>query len=379
MDKGDRHDGKDGHSGRDFSGAKRFGPTSSHGKNNPFNAMSPLATASISSPTTGGSSAFGLGSGAFASFGSASKTPKTPGTAFDFGKAPPTPGAATPTEKNPQDKKEGRPIPQRSMSNLRGSAQQSADTQAAMVRGNDATWPLKYSWVIWYRPPTSKNSDYEKSTKALCKMTTAQQFWQVYSHLKHPSQLPTVSDYHFFREGIRPVWEDEENKKGGKWIMRLKKGVADRYWEDLLLAMIGDQFAEAGEEVCGAVVSVRSGEDVFSIWTKNDGGRNVKIRYVHTSLTVACRPTANVHLGKLSSAFLHCQRIRTWSGRVTTIASLSAALSTKLARTRRAITTSAGPTTLRRRRLRRTGRSRLRRNTFRIPTCICIEERVILT
>jgi len=74
------------------------------------------------------------------------------------------------------------------------------------------------------------------------------------------------------------VWEDDENKKGGKWIMRLKKGVSDRYWEDLLMAMIGDQFAEAGEEVCGAVLSVRSGEDVFSIWTKNDGGRNIKIR-----------------------------------------------------------------------------------------------------
>ena len=87
-----------------------------------------------------------------------------------------------------------------------------------------------------------------------------------------------MSDYHFFKEGIRPVWEDDENKHGGKWTVRLKKGVADRYWEDLLLAMIGDQFAEASEEVCGAVVSVRSGEDVFSIWTKNDGGRNVKIR-----------------------------------------------------------------------------------------------------
>jgi len=60
--------------------------------------------------------------------------------------------------------------------------------------------------------------------------------------------------------------------------MRLKKGVSDRYWEDLLMAIIGDQFAEAGEEVCGAVLSVRSGEDVFSIWTKNDGGRNIKIR-----------------------------------------------------------------------------------------------------
>lgn len=124
-------------------------------------------------------------------------------------------------------------------------------------------------------------------------MSTAQDFWAVYSHLKHPSGLPTVSDYHFFREGIRPVWEDEENKKGGKWILRLKKGVADRYWEDLLMAMIGDQFAEAGEEVCGAVVSVRSGEDVFSIWTKNDGGRNVKIRYAHSTISTSIRVASN--------------------------------------------------------------------------------------
>jgi translation initiation factor 4E len=98
--------------------------------------------------------------------------------------------------------------------------------------------------------------------------------------MKRPSQLPSVSDYHFFREGIRPVWEDDANKKGGKWIMRLKKGVCDRYWEDLLMAMVGDQFNEASDEVCGAVLSVRAQEDVLSIWTKNDGGRNVKIRFV---------------------------------------------------------------------------------------------------
>lgn len=58
----------------------------------------------------------------------------------------------------------------------------------------------------------------------------------------------------------------------------MKKGVSDRYWEDLLLAIVGDQFAEAGEEVCGAVLSVRSGEDVLSVWTRIDGGRNIKIR-----------------------------------------------------------------------------------------------------
>jgi translation initiation factor 4E len=141
-------------------------------------------------------------------------------------------------------------------------------------------YPLKHTWVIWYRPPHGKSADYEKSTRAMCRMSTANEFWKVYVHLRRPSALPVVSDYHFFKEGIRPVWEDEENRRGGKWIMRLKKGVCDRYWEDLLLAMVGDQFMEASEEVCGAVLSVRSGEDVLAVWTKNDGGRNIKIRYV---------------------------------------------------------------------------------------------------
>jgi translation initiation factor 4E len=107
---------------------------------------------------------------------------------------------------------------------------------------------------------------------------TVEDFFTIYRHLKRPSTLPLVSDYHLFKKGIRPVWEDDENKKGGKWIVRLKKGVADRYWEDLVFAIVGDQFADASEEVCGAVLSVRNGEDILSIWTRNDGGRVLKIR-----------------------------------------------------------------------------------------------------
>lgn len=223
------------------------------------NGVTPLNTGSVASP--GASSAFGLGSGAFASFGSANKTPKTPGTTFDYKST--TSGVSTPVEEKTSSKL---------------TTSKPGSQLASSAPDLKSPWPLKYSWVLWYRPPTSKNSDYEKSIKPMYKMSTAQHFWKVYTHVKKPSALPTVSDYHFFKDGIRPVWEDEENKKGGKWIMRLKKGVMDRYWEDLLMATVGDQFAEAGEEVCGMVVSVRTGEDVLSIWTKNDGGRNIKIR-----------------------------------------------------------------------------------------------------
>jgi len=51
--------------------------------------------------------------------------------------------------------------------------------------------------------------------------------------------------------------QDDANRSGGKWIIRLKKGLASRCWENLILAMLGEQFM-VGEEICGAVISVRN-------------------------------------------------------------------------------------------------------------------------
>lgn len=189
-------------------------------------------------------------------------------------KTPKTPGASVGVDPASKDRKEKDAPADITSEKVEGDSSAPAVPSAPQTSEH----PLKTTWTLFYRPPTNKFSDYEKSTIKLASISTVEAFWTIYSHLKRPSQLPTVSDYHIFKEGIRPVWEDEANKKGGKWIVRLKKGVANRYWEDLLLAIIGDQFLEAGEEVCGAVLSVRGGEDVLSVWTKIDGGRNIKIR-----------------------------------------------------------------------------------------------------
>ena len=55
---------------------------------------------------------------------------------------------------------------------------------------------------------------------------------------------------------IQNGFQDEANRHGGKWIVRLKKGLASRCWENLILAMLGEQFM-VGDEICGAVISLR--------------------------------------------------------------------------------------------------------------------------
>ena len=61
---------------------------------------------------------------------------------------------------------------------------------------------------------------------------------------------------------------------GGKWIVRLKKGLAARYWEEVLLAVLGGQF-RVGDEICGCVLSVRYQEDILSVWNRSADSRRV--------------------------------------------------------------------------------------------------------
>lgn len=91
-----------------------------------------------------------------------------------------------------------------------------------------------------------------------------------------------------FKEGIKPTWEDIANKNGGKWMVRIKKGLSSLYWEELVLAIIGEQF-DVGYEICGAVISVRTDNDIISVWNKNADNVEAtnKIRYVSVSLLTA--------------------------------------------------------------------------------------------
>jgi translation initiation factor 4E len=120
----------------------------------------------------------------------------------------------------------------------------------------------------------TKAEAFTDAVKLIGTVGTIEEFWSIYNHMRRPDDLPATTDYHFFREGIQPTWEDPQNAHGGKWTLRLpKKGIlASRLWEEIILALIGGQFSGAGVpdgEVCGAVMSVRERMNVLAIWTKS--------------------------------------------------------------------------------------------------------------
>uniref|UniRef100_A0A671N3P2 Eukaryotic translation initiation factor 4E type 2-like n=1 Tax=Sinocyclocheilus anshuiensis TaxID=1608454 RepID=A0A671N3P2_9TELE len=141
-----------------------------------------------------------------------------------------------------------------------GSINNNNNIRRKMVTPGAGEHPLQYNYTFWYsrRTPSrpANTQSYEQNIRQMGTVASVEQFWKFYSHLVRPGDLTGHSDFHLFKEGIKPMWEDEANKNGGKWIIRLRKGLASRFWENIILAMLGEQFM-VGEEICGVVVSIR--------------------------------------------------------------------------------------------------------------------------
>lgn len=62
--------------------------------------------------------------------------------------------------------------------------------------------------------------------------------------------------------------QDDQNASGAHFNLKLRKRLVSKLWEDLVLAIVGNQFP-FGEEVCGAMVSVRPRCDVLQLWVRD--------------------------------------------------------------------------------------------------------------
>ena len=71
-------------------------------------------------------------------------------------------------------------------------------------------------------------------------------FYKIYNNFPFDN-LALKDGVHFFRAGVQPLWEDEQNLKGGCWTMKVRKedGKSVKTWEELCLMVLGGELQAA--------------------------------------------------------------------------------------------------------------------------------------
>ncbi|PWN97728.1 translation initiation factor eIF4e, partial [Tilletiopsis washingtonensis] len=165
---------------------------------------------------------------------------------------------------------------------------------AAPVKEKVKGHPLQHKWTLYFdsksfnpsaaattpqsggahTPDAAHAQSWEAALKLLGVYTTVESFMSIFATLRRPSQLERNSNYHLFKSGIKPMWEDPANANGGKWVLTLRNtsgALLDRSWMWLVLALIGEELDD-GDTITGAVVSTRAKGDRIALWlrTKDD-------------------------------------------------------------------------------------------------------------
>lgn len=104
--------------------------------------------------------------------------------------------------------------------------------------GSTTTTSSKDEGIITAASSTASSDkskdEYERSIQQIGTFGTIEDFWNMFGYIVRPSDAFVASaiatDIHMFRSGVKPLWEDPANRRGGKWVVRLKKGWVARYW-----------------------------------------------------------------------------------------------------------------------------------------------------
>lgn len=106
--------------------------------------------------------------------------------------------------------------------------------------------PFRYAWTFLHEKhiaaPAGANYE-DRLTTLLENIITVKTFWEIINQFPL-ANLKMKDSVHFFKRGVRPVWEDPRNVDGGAWTFRVPKAISGDFWVEILLLAVGEQFAD---------------------------------------------------------------------------------------------------------------------------------------
>lgn len=113
--------------------------------------------------------------------------------------------------------------------------------------------PFQYIWAVWHdksgtsvsspTPSESSGTAYDDRLTLLAdSVPDIAAFYRIWNNFPWDA-VKNKDSVHVFRQGVKPLWEDEENINGGCWVFKIKKedSKALRAWEEICLLGCGGE------------------------------------------------------------------------------------------------------------------------------------------
>ncbi len=125
--------------------------------------------------------------------------------------------------------------------------------------------PLKTKWVLWGHLQHDTNWNMDSYTQ-ICTTTYVEDLVELLDKL--PEKMLTNYMLFMMREGINPVWEDEQNKQGGCFSYKVDNKYVKDIWSDLCCYILGNTISTepVNNTITGISISPKKSFCIIKIW-----------------------------------------------------------------------------------------------------------------
>jgi translation initiation factor 4E len=127
---------------------------------------------------------------------------------------------------------------------------------------------LSDTWTLWAHLP----HDTDWSLKSYKKILTFNSVEKAISIIETlPIKMIKNCMLFLMREGIKPTWEDEKNRKGGCFSYKVSNKAVGTTWKNISYSLVGEALSKKpiSKDINGITISPKKNFCVIKIWMAN--------------------------------------------------------------------------------------------------------------
>ena len=133
---------------------------------------------------------------------------------------------------------------------------------------------FKHNWVLWYHH--DKDNWKLSGYKQLYTIKTIADFWKLYNNFDKIN----ITSKHLclMKEGVTPLWEDDNNVNGGCWSFRINDDSALELWETLSVYLVSEELHINNQnDIVGLSICMKKNNNMdLKIWNRDSKNNSLK-------------------------------------------------------------------------------------------------------